>query len=126
MDDRNLYLAVLFVALLACTVNGRQIKKSYLAVCVGNPGEGATIDVPIGRHPNHRQRMVAVPSIQPNIRARRAVSVVTMAAFDGKLSVAEVSIETGRTHQIRVHLQVGNYGERGVYSVPLVPIFEAF
>ena len=55
--------------------------------------------------------MVAVPTIQPNIRARRALSVVTTVAFDGKLSVAEVSIETGRTHQIRVHLQVGFQGE---------------
>lgn len=83
-----------------------QISKSYLAVCVGNPGNAATIDVPIGRHPRDRQRMMAVPTIQPNIRARRALSVVTTVAFDGKLSVAEVSIETGRTHQIRVHLQV--------------------
>ncbi|CAM9900124.1 unnamed protein product, partial [Ectocarpus sp. 8 AP-2014] len=82
-----------------------QISKSYLAVCVGNPGKAATIDVPIGRHPRDRQRMVAVPTIQPNIRSRRALSVVTTVAFDGKLSVAEVSIETGRTHQIRVHLQ---------------------
>ncbi|CAM9610191.1 unnamed protein product, partial [Hapterophycus canaliculatus] len=81
------------------------ISKSYLAVCVGNPGNAATIDVPIGRHPRDRQRMVAVPTIQPNIRSRRALSVVTTVAFDGKLSIAEVSIETGRTHQIRVHLQ---------------------
>lgn len=103
---RTLYIPC-SVCRSAFTIDGRQIRKSYLAVCVGNPGEGATIDVPIGRHPSHRQRMVAVPSIQPNIRARRAVSVVTMAAFDGKLSVAEVCIETGRTHQIRVHLQVG-------------------
>lgn len=84
----------------------KQISKTYLAVCVGNPGNAATIDVPIGRHPRDRQRMVAVPTIQPNIRSRRALSVVTTVAFDGKLSVAEVSIETGRTHQIRVHLQV--------------------
>lgn len=57
--------------------------------------------------------------MQPNIRARRALSVVTTVAFDGKLSVAEVSIETGRTHQIRVHLQVGLKGgeERGAPSM---------
>lgn len=73
---------------------------------MGNPGKEATIDVPIGRHPNHRQKMMAVPTIHSNIRARRALSVVNTEAFDGKLSVAEVSIETGRTHQIRVHLQV--------------------
>lgn len=52
--------------------------------------------------------MVAVPDIQPDVRARRAVSHVRSVAFDGSLSVAEVRIETGRTHQIRVHLQVGS------------------
>lgn len=85
---------------------GAQIKKSYLAVCVGNPGEMATINVPIGRHPNHRQKMIAVPTIQPNIRSRSALSMAKTAAFDGKLSVVAVGIETGRTHQIRVHMQV--------------------
>lgn len=95
-----------FVTALSFFFPHVQISKSYLAVCVGNPGKAATIDVPIGRHPRDRQRMVAVPTIQPNIRSRRALSVVTTVAFDGKLSVVEVSIETGRTHQIRVHLQV--------------------
>ena len=38
-------------------------------------------------------------------RGRNALSIVDTLAFDGKLSVAQVRIETGRTHQIRVHLQ---------------------
>ncbi|CAM9452794.1 unnamed protein product [Discosporangium mesarthrocarpum] len=83
----------------------REVHKTYLAVCVGNPGQGAVIDVPIGRHPIHRQKMLAVPTLHPNVRARRALSTVDTAAFDGKLGVAKVAIETGRTHQIRVHLQ---------------------
>ncbi|CAM9592912.1 unnamed protein product, partial [Sphacelaria rigidula] len=92
-------------AKLAALFAKREIKKSYLAVCVGNPGEMATINVPIGRHPNHRQKMIAVPTIQPNIRSRSALSMAKTAAFDGKLSVVAVGIETGRTHQIRVHMQ---------------------
>lgn len=78
---------------------------------MGSPGEMATITVPIGRHPIHRQKMIAVPTIQPNIRARPALSIASTAAFDGKLSVVAVGIETGRTHQIRVHMQVSHVGD---------------
>jgi 23S rRNA-/tRNA-specific pseudouridylate synthase len=83
----------------------RAVTKTYLAVCAGNPGHAA-VDVPIGRHPTNRQKMVAVENFAPGVRARRAVSHVRTAAFDGSLGVAEVRIETGRTHQIRVHMQV--------------------
>lgn len=98
----------------------RNVKKTYLAVTVGNPGKRVTIDKPIGRHPIHRQRMRVVPDPHrrdssgiapkdrltgPKQKGRRALSYVDTLAFDGKLSVAQVRIETGRTHQIRVHLQ---------------------
>ena len=92
---------------------------------VGNPGRRVVIDKPIGRHPVHRQRMRVVPNSNHNNIAkytneavtvrgksggvsqpgRNALSFVDTLAFDGKLSVAQVRIETGRTHQIRVHLQ---------------------
>lgn len=101
----------------------RKMKKTYVAITVGNPGKRVVIDKPIGRHPVHRQRMRVVPN--PNARnsrnrvsggqssedrtpaqqGRRALSFVDSLAFDGKLSVVQVRIETGRTHQIRVHLQ---------------------
>ncbi|KAL3942910.1 MAG: hypothetical protein SGBAC_002982 [Bacillariaceae sp.] len=98
----------------------RTVKKTYLAVTVGNPGKRVAIDKPIGRHPIHRQRMRVVPDPHrrdssgiapkdrltgPKQKGRRALSFVDTLAFDGKLSVAQVRIETGRTHQIRVHLQ---------------------
>jgi len=100
----------------------RTVKKTYVAVTVGNPGKRVKIDKPIGRHPIHRQKMRVVPepgkknssgftafdrSSTPSlsIAGRRALSFVDTKAFDGKLSVVEVKIETGRTHQIRVHLQ---------------------
>ena len=95
----------------------RNVKKTYLAIAVGNPGDNITIDKPIGRHPVHRQRMRVVPDPHRNHRSRsiqkptktptqsgkRALSFVHTIAFDGKLSLAQVKIETGRTHQIRVH-----------------------
>lgn len=101
----------------------RNVQKTYLAITVGNPGKRVTIDKPIGRHPIHRQRMRVVPDphnrdgsgMAPKDRisgsrtlsamGRRALSFVDTIAFDGKLSLVEVRIATGRTHQIRVHLQ---------------------
>ena len=101
----------------------RRVKKTYVAITVGNPGKQVKIDKPIGRHPVHRQRMRVVPDPgtknsrghsrltnmnglpSPSIAGRRALSYVDTKAFDGRLSVVEVKIETGRTHQIRVHLK---------------------
>jgi 23S rRNA pseudouridine1911/1915/1917 synthase len=76
----------------------RSIKKTYLAVTVGNPGKNALIDKPIARHPVHRQRMRVADE------GKRAVSLVDNISFDGKLGFTKVQIATGRTHQIRVHL----------------------
>ncbi|GAX25575.1 23S rRNA pseudouridine1911/1915/1917 synthase [Fistulifera solaris] len=99
----------------------RQVQKTYLAITVGNPGKQVTIDKPIARHPIHRQRMRVVPDphqrdssgmapkdrlLQQSLSSgRRALSFVDTLAFDGQLSVVQVRIATGRTHQIRVHLQ---------------------
>jgi 23S rRNA pseudouridine1911/1915/1917 synthase len=111
------------LAALSEAFSSRKVKKTYTAITVGNPGKRVVIDKPIGRHPVHRQRMRVVPdphkknssglapkdrmaSLQhPSQRGRRALSFVDTLAFDGKLSVVQVCIETGRTHQIRVHLQ---------------------
>mmetsp|Transcript_42530 Transcript_42530/g.62125 ORF Transcript_42530/g.62125 Transcript_42530/m.62125 type:complete len:518 (+) Transcript_42530:147-1700(+) len=116
----------------------RTVKKTYIAITVGNPGRGVVIDKPIGRHPKHRQRMRVVPDHRNNAyggrkskvsnsgsmslsqMGRRALSRVDTLAFDGKLSVVQVNIETGRTHQIRVHLQDRRtpiYGD-DVYGLP--------
>jgi 23S rRNA pseudouridine1911/1915/1917 synthase len=78
----------------------RQIQKTYLAVCVGHPGD-ITISQPLARSPMNRQLMI--PWDGPD--GKPAISHVRTLCFDGKLSVVLISIETGRTHQIRVHLQ---------------------
>lgn len=79
----------------------REVRKVYLTVCVGNPGE-ATINKAIGRHQKNRQLMTVV---EDESKGKFALSHVRTVAFDGKLSAALVRIETGRTHQIRVHLK---------------------
>lgn len=77
---------------------GRTIKKQYLALCIGNPGNG-TVDAPIGRHPVHRKQMACIPTG----RAART-HFKTLVSHDN-ISLVEVDLETGRTHQIRVHMQ---------------------
>lgn len=76
----------------------RQIHKEYLAICVGNPGEGK-IEEPIGRHPIHRQKM----SVRED--GRYALTWYHTLAHDSYLSFVRVEIATGRTHQIRVHMK---------------------
>jgi 23S rRNA pseudouridine1911/1915/1917 synthase len=93
------------LAALSEAFANREVKKTYVAITVGNPGKRIVIDKPIGRHPIHRQKMRVVPETGPSAKGRNALSYVDTLAFSGKLSIAEVRIETGRTHQIRVHLQ---------------------
>jgi 23S rRNA pseudouridine1911/1915/1917 synthase len=85
---------------LSKTFANRDITKIYLAVCVGHPGD-STIAEPIGRGHKNRQIMVVYdgPPGKPAVTHTRTI------CFDGKLSVVLVRIETGRTHQIRVHLK---------------------
>jgi 23S rRNA pseudouridine1911/1915/1917 synthase len=77
---------------------GREIKKEYLALCIANPGKG-TVDFPIGRHPVHRKQMACVSTGRP---ARTHYE--TLATHEN-VSLVRLDLETGRTHQIRVHMQ---------------------
>jgi 23S rRNA pseudouridine1911/1915/1917 synthase len=77
----------------------RTVEKVYLALVSGrvSPPE-AVIDAPIGRDPDHRQRMAAVPGGRP------AQTTYRVLAESPTHSWVEVRPRTGRTHQIRVHL----------------------
>jgi 23S rRNA pseudouridine1911/1915/1917 synthase len=77
----------------------RSVEKTYLALVSGSAAdEEAIIDAPIGRDPKNRQRMAVVRTGRPAVTRFHVVERFPTA------TLLEVSIETGRTHQIRVHL----------------------
>ena len=82
----------------------RSVEKRYLALAHGSRAEDeATVDAPIARDPAQRNRMAIVAT------GREARSHVRVKERLGEATFVEVAIETGRTHQIRVHLAfIGN------------------
>ena len=78
-------------------LSDRAISRTYLAVCNGVLTGGGTINEPIGRHPVDRKRM----SIQQN--GKPAVTHYTVIERFRAFTYIKVQLETGRTHQIRVH-----------------------
>lgn len=78
----------------------RQVSKIYRAIVNGSPiSEAGRIDRPIGRHPIQRRKMAV------SEQGRRAVTNWrVLERFDGGFAYLELELETGRTHQIRVHL----------------------
>jgi 23S rRNA pseudouridine1911/1915/1917 synthase len=84
---------------LAAQFKGREVRKQYLALVWGRPEpESGTIKTLVGRSPHDRKKMSAKP-----LRGRPAVThYETMETF-AEVSVLRLRIETGRTHQIRVH-----------------------
>lgn len=79
-------------------MQARTIKREYAAIVQGVMTAGGTVDAPIGRHPQQRKRMAVVPNGRPAITHYRVSE-----RFRAH-SAIRVMLETGRTHQIRVHM----------------------
>ncbi|MDR1728932.1 MAG: RluA family pseudouridine synthase [Acidobacteriota bacterium] len=117
--------------LLSAQFKGREVKKEYVALVHGAPSPpSGTIDLGIGRDPANRKKM--------SVRARRKRDAVTHYSVRldfGFAALLDIGIDTGRTHQIRVHLAakghpvVGDplYGGRGAKNLPagVAPLAEA-
>ena len=99
----------------------RSMSRIYHAVTQGCMLPAGTVDAPIGRHPRQRQKMAVVSGGKP------AVSHYRRLRGYGHFSHVEVSLESGRTHQIRVHMRhlgfpiVGDsvYGRRLKKNAPM-------
>lgn len=90
-------------AQLVAALAARRIGRRYLAICVGVMTGGRTIDEPIGRHRTMRTRMAVRSDGRP------AVTHVRVAQRFRAHTLIEAQLETGRTHQIRVHLAHAGY-----------------
>ncbi|MCG8038606.1 MAG: 23S rRNA pseudouridine(1911/1915/1917) synthase RluD [Candidatus Thiodiazotropha taylori] len=79
-------------------LQARSVKREYRAIVQGSMVAGGTIDKPIGRHPVNRLRMAVVESGKQAITHYRVLQRFAAHTY------LQVNLETGRTHQIRVHM----------------------
>lgn len=111
---------------LAAQLKSRRLKREYLALVCGQvkPKVGR-IEAPVGRHPQNRKKMAVITG------GREAVTRYRVLKDYGKISLLKLKLETGRTHQIRVHLsQIGYpvvgdfvYGPGGCTGLPPEMLF---
>ena len=79
-------------------LQAREIHREYLAITIGRMTGGGTIDEPIGRHPTDRKRYAVRDTGKTAITHYRVVERFL------RNTLIQVKLETGRTHQIRVHM----------------------
>jgi 23S rRNA pseudouridine1911/1915/1917 synthase len=88
-------------------LQARTVKRLYAALVAGRVEEPGVVDAPLGRHPAQRTRMAVLRPDQPGAKvAITHYNPVAHYECDGlALTLLECRLETGRTHQIRVHMQ---------------------
>lgn len=100
-------------------LQARTVKREYCAVCIGAMTGGGTIEADIGRHPKARKKMAVVVS-----GGKPAITHYRVAKRFGHHTEIVVNLETGRTHQIRVHMAHRRYpliGDPSYGGRPRIP-----
>ena len=113
-DTSGLMVVALTVAAqanLAAQIKRRTVRREYLALVSGHPADRPhVIDAPIGRDRHSRLKM-AVGS--DTIRPRRARTTFEVVEYIGGCALVRARLETGRTHQVRVHLALARHPVAG-------------
>lgn len=101
---------------LVASFAAREVHKEYTAICIGNPGN-QEIRTRIGRHPVLRKQMAVLQE-----GGKEAHSICKTISYNERFSLVNIVLETGRTHQIRVHMKHLNTPILGcpVYGNPQV------
>ena len=84
---------------LQAQFQGRTVEKAYLALVHGRLPDDGLLETPYGRHPRDRKRFTSREGSRRALTAWRVTE-----RFGDRATLAEVTLHTGRTHQIRVHL----------------------
>lgn len=84
---------------LVAALAARTIARRYWAIAVGRIERKTTVTAPIGRHPTQRVKMAVVPHGKPAV-----THVTPLETFGTAATLVQCDLESGRTHQIRVHL----------------------
>ena len=89
---------------LVSQLQARSVKREYCAVVIGAMTGGGTIDAPMGRHPKQRKKMAVLAA-----GGKPAITHYRVTRRFGHHTRIAVRLETGRTHQIRVHMAYKHY-----------------
>ncbi|GAB3409938.1 RluA family pseudouridine synthase [Massilia agilis] len=91
-------------------LQARTVKREYFALVWGTPHLSGTIDSPMGRHPRDRVKMAVSTSMNAKPAITHYERIATGMLDRKPVSLVQCRLETGRTHQIRVHMQSIGFG----------------
>ena len=90
-------------------LQARTVRREYLALVWGETPEAGTVDQPIGRHPRDRIKMAVLQTASGKPAVTHYRLLETGVCNGNTVSLVKCRLETGRTHQIRVHMQFSGF-----------------